>query len=205
MAELRMTAYMYAPKDEVKHRALWRVPYTASELEQLRVLIQDAAQHGVDFIFALSPGLDITYSCEADLEAAEQKLAQLMELGCRSFAICFDDVPPVLPAEDANTFASLADAQAHVTNRLLRPAFALQRALMCPTEYCGSRAMPSVATSPYLAVLGRQLQRHIDVLWTGPCVIPVSIPVASILEVTRALTRKPVLWDNLHANDYDRR
>lgn len=26
-----MTSYMYAPKDDAKHRSLWRIPYTASE------------------------------------------------------------------------------------------------------------------------------------------------------------------------------
>ena len=29
-----MTAYLYAPKDELKHRALWRAPYTEGEADQ---------------------------------------------------------------------------------------------------------------------------------------------------------------------------
>ena len=32
-----------------------------------------------------------------------------------------------------------------------------------------------------------------------------SIPVASIRELTAVLCRPPILWDNLHANDYDQR
>ena len=39
----------------------------------------------------------------------------------------------------------------------------------------------------------------------GPKVISKTITVASIEELTGVLRRKPVIWDNLHANDYDQR
>lgn len=39
----------------------------------------------------------------------------------------------------------------------------------------------------------------------GPRVISKEIPVESIKEVTDVIKRPPVIWDNLHANDYDQR
>lgn len=39
----------------------------------------------------------------------------------------------------------------------------------------------------------------------GPKVISKTIPLASIEEVSEVLCRPPVIWDNLHANDYDQR
>lgn len=39
----------------------------------------------------------------------------------------------------------------------------------------------------------------------GPKVISKSISVDSIDELTRVIQRPPVIWDNLHANDYDQR
>jgi protein O-GlcNAcase/histone acetyltransferase len=45
----------------------------------------------------------------------------------------------------------------------------------------------------------------IDVLWTGPEIISREINVAHIEQVTAWLLRKPLIWDNLHANDYDGR
>ena len=39
----------------------------------------------------------------------------------------------------------------------------------------------------------------------GPKVISKSIPLSSIKELSSVLQRPPVLWDNLHANDYDQR
>jgi len=39
----------------------------------------------------------------------------------------------------------------------------------------------------------------------GPKVVPQEITSASIENLTKMLQRKPVIWDNIHANDYDDR
>lgn len=39
--------------------------------------------------------------------------------------------------------------------------------------------------------------------WTGPNVISETITVAHIRTVQSVLQRRPIIWDNLHANDYD--
>ena len=57
-----MTSYLYAPKDDCKHRAFWRELYTVEEAEHLQSLITAAHESSVDFFYAISPGLDITYS-----------------------------------------------------------------------------------------------------------------------------------------------
>lgn len=41
--------------------------------------------------------------------------------------------------------------------------------------------------------------------FSGPKVISKSISISSIEEVSSVLHRPPVIWDNLHANDYDQR
>lgn len=70
-------------------------------------------------------------------------------------------------------------------------------------EYCASRANPNVQSSEYLNTIGARLLSGIDVLWTGPNVVSKQITIESIEEVTKVLRRPPVIWDNLHANDYD--
>ena len=47
------------------------------------------------------------------------------------------------------------------------PLFSLS---LC-TEYCGSRAVPNVANSQYLEVVGENLHKNIDILWTGRCFV----------------------------------
>ena len=75
--------YIYAPKDDFKHRASWRELYTVEEGEHLQSLISAAKSTGIDFYYALSPGLDITYSSLKDTSMLKRKLDQVSQFGCR--------------------------------------------------------------------------------------------------------------------------
>ena len=200
-----MNTYLYAPKEDLKHRHHWRDPYAQLEADGLAALIRDAHDHDVNFVYALAPGLDIVHSSEADRTALLAKLSSLAKLGARHFALLFDDIPPQMHPEDARRYAGLGEAQADVTNmaaahlRDLEPDSTL---LFCPTEYCARRAEPNVAESPYLRALGQLLEPQIGFLWTGPEVVSPLVSPQSIRELAAVIGRKPVLWDNLHANDY---
>jgi protein O-GlcNAcase/histone acetyltransferase len=205
MASWGMQLYLYAPKDDEKHRNEWRDLYTLEEADELSHLIKSCEEKGVHFVYAIAPGLDIVFSKEADIEVMKKKLDQLVRLGCRSFSILFDDIDPDLCSEDAKVFPSYAHAQVSITNEIYSYLKKPEIFLFCPTEYCASRAIPSVKESDYLNHIGVELHKDIDILWTGPRVISKTITVASIEELTSVLRRKPVIWDNLHANDYDQR
>lgn len=77
--------YIYAPKDDYKHRASWRELYTVEEGEHLQGLVSAAKATGIDFYYALSPGLDITYSSIKDTAALKRKLDQVSQFGCGEF------------------------------------------------------------------------------------------------------------------------
>jgi hypothetical protein len=72
-----LNTYVYAPKDDAKHRSRWRDFYTNEESNELNQLIHLAKQNGLNFIYALSPGLDINYSSEKDLIALKRKFDQV--------------------------------------------------------------------------------------------------------------------------------
>lgn len=174
------------------------------EAEQLATLMNNAKSQNILFIYALSPGLDIVYSNPKDIAALKRKLDQVKQLGEPAFALLFDDIDIELNASDKEVFNSFASAQVAVTNEvydhLKQPTF-----LFCPTEYCSSRAVPSVSNSEYLATIGSKLSPNIDVMWTGTRVISQTIRLSQIQELSEVLRRKPVIWDNLHANDYDQK
>ena len=71
---------MYAPKDDFKHRSAWRIPYSPSESEQLRRLIEESKLHNIRFIYALSPGLDMIFSSEKEMKLLMDKLDQVRDL-----------------------------------------------------------------------------------------------------------------------------
>uniref|UniRef100_A0A3Q3D2B2 protein O-GlcNAcase n=1 Tax=Hippocampus comes TaxID=109280 RepID=A0A3Q3D2B2_HIPCM len=200
-----LNTYLYGPKDDLKHRLLWREVYSPEEEGQLRTLIKEAQSRGLRFVYALSPGQDIVFSSPCDLTLLKRKLRQVSDLGCQAFAILFDDIDHSLCQADSEAFSSFAHAQVTVTNEMYRflgepPVF-----LFCPTEYCGSLCSPSVQKSPYLQTVGEDLLPDITVIWTGNKVISRKLSVDRLAEVESVLQRPPLIWDNLHANDYDSR
>ena len=197
-----MNTYMYAPKDDLYHRSKWRELYPDKELSVLKNLIQSSYKKDLEFIYAIAPGLDITYSEENDWDYLVNKINQLREIGCKQFAILFDDIPSKLSDNDQNIFSSFASAHAHITNRLFKHLSGLPL-IFCPTVYCGQMADDDVPGNAYLNELGDSLHEEIGIFWTGPKIVSEEITVESIKELQQVIKRKPIIWDNLHANDYD--
>jgi hypothetical protein len=162
----------------------------------------------VKFIYGLSPGLDIRFSSTQDRASIGQRFEQLLEAGCEHFALLFDDLPGELHANDRQAFGSVAAAQCAVSNDIyswLRSRSPQGRFLFCPTPYCDRMDRWHLAGEGYLETVGQSLDATIDVLWTGPEIISREIPVESINALAARIGRAPLIWDNLHANDYDGR
>lgn len=198
-----LNTYLYAPKDDYKHRMYWRDLYTEEEAEQLIALISAAKQYGIEFIYAISPGLDITFSNPREVATLKKKLDQVKEFGCSSFSLLFDDIEAEMCLADKQAFSSFAHAQVDITNTVYRHLGEPTTFLFCPTDYCAAFCTPTVSQSTYLHTVGEKLLPGIDILWTGPKVVSNKISVESIEEVSSVLKRAPVIWDNIHANDYD--
>lgn len=210
-------SYMYGPKDDRKHRDVWRELYSEAELRDLSSLVRHCECNAVTFIFALSPGLDIRFSKTEDFDLIVAKFSQLNSIGVTAFALFFDDLPNGgdLSSEDSKHFKSVAHAQATVTNSVHSW---LQRTLgkgstlcFCPTEYCASLCEPNLETSPYLRVLASTLSPNVHLFWTGDSIISETVSYCSISKLAAIFSpsrpdvaaRRIILWDNLYANDYD--
>jgi hypothetical protein len=201
-----MNTFVYGPKDDIKIRARWRETYDDGEAAALGLLAEAARARGLNFVVAIAPCLDVEYSNPDDLAALKRRLDQLLELGISHFALLFDDIPRVMSAADERTFDSFAAAQVffansafeHLASRIERPVV-----LFCPTEYCAAFTGRDVSGSAYLNTIGEGLDPAIGVFWTGPDIVSRTIPADSLREVGRVLRRKPVIWENFHANDYD--
>ena len=72
-----LRSYLYAPKDDCKHRAYWRELYTVEEADHLQSLITAAGDRNINFYYAISPGLDITYSNSKEVSGGSQHLGLL--------------------------------------------------------------------------------------------------------------------------------
>jgi len=201
-----MNSFVYGPKDDIKIRARWRETYNAAEAAELRELVEAARARRLNFMVAIAPCLDVVYSDASDLEALKRRLDQLLDLGVTHFALLFDDIPATMAAADEKAFASFAAAQVHFVNAAfghLKAQVERPVVLFCPTEYCAAFAGRDVPGSVYLRTIGEGLDPDIGVFWTGPDIVSKCISVESLREIGRVLRRKPVIWENFHANDYD--
>jgi hypothetical protein len=200
-----MNTYMYGPKDDLKMRAAWRELYDENELNDLKALLKACQEKNIAFVYTIAPGLDIHYADSNDLQVLIKKIDQLVSEGVKHICILFDDIPHHMNKEDKKRFGSFAKAQAYVSNALLEHTRQHTDGLFlfCPTDYCGRMAKPSVSESTYLQELGEHLHEDIGVFWTGPEIVSEEISAESIQKLQRVLKRKPVIWENLHANDYD--
>jgi len=212
LAAWGFTSYVYAPKDDIKLRARWRDPYDDGELAALGELVAGCAAHGLRFGYAVAPCLDVRYAEDGEAERLLAKVDQLVDLGARDVLLLFDDVPHRLDDASRARFGGLAQAQAHLSERLfdhLRSRVPDGRRIVCPTDYCRRMADASGDASGdawgYLRTLGERLAPDVDVCWTGDEIVSERIDAASLADVTATLGRKPLIWDNLHANDYDLR
>lgn len=191
LSRVGLNAYIYGPKWDPYHREWWRAPYGEGFLDGLSMLVEAGLKYGVEVVFAVSPGLDVDYSSESDALALVRKLSRVMELGIDSVAVFLDDIPSVLRGRG---FRTLAEAQAHLVNRVLRE-LRPRSLILCPTYYYGIR-------EDYLRELGSKLDPEVRVMWTGMWVASHRISEEDLTRVAEVLGRKPFIWDNYPVNDY---
>ena len=190
-AERGMNAYVYAPKDDPKHRVQWREPYSSEEIEHFRALARHCRSLGVVFGFAVSPGVDVDYRSPADRALVLEKLSRARDAGAGWLVMAFDDLPGQKTRGSAQ-----AELVGWLHEELAVGAEDLRLSVV-PTEYAG------VTASPYLAELAEGLPVDVDVAWTGRWIVSPTITVADAKARAAALGgRPPLLWDNYPVNDY---
>uniref|UniRef100_A0A3Q3WAS9 Protein O-GlcNAcase n=1 Tax=Mola mola TaxID=94237 RepID=A0A3Q3WAS9_MOLML len=201
-----LNTYLYAPKDDYKHRMFWRELYSVEEAEQLMTLIGASQEHGIEFIYAISPGLDITFSNQKEVSALKRKLDQVSHFGCKSFALLFDDIDHNMCPADKEVFSSFAHAQVSITNEIYQYLGEPETFLFCPTgTYTFYIRINHTFTQLFYLTIYSLFVYGYVYFSAGPKVVSKDITVESIEEVSKILRRAPVIWDNIHANDYDQK
>jgi hyaluronoglucosaminidase len=199
-----LDTFAYAPKNDEFHRLRWREPYPPAVLRQLERTVGVSRRAGVRFVYGLSPGLDICYSCEGDRRSLYAKLRQLARAGVGDFALLLDDTPPTLShprdvathgGADATALARAQAALANRTARWLRRGGVGRLAFLVPTLYSGTEC------TPYHRTLAAALARGIPVAWTGSGVFSPTIATREVRAQERCVGRPVVLWDNFPVND----
>lgn len=116
-----LNTYLHAPKDDLKHRVLWRKRLGTEEAAEFKELLAVCDRAKVRFIYALAPGWDEHFAKGAARSSKssatailKRRFRQLIDLGCTDFAVMFDDVPN-LPSSQ---LADIARHHAALANEL---------------------------------------------------------------------------------------
>ncbi len=190
MGKYKMNAYIYAPKDDPKHRAEWRSLYTGEELEKMKELIECATENNVRFIYAISPGIDIDLGnrYDADLAQLMEKCSSMYDLGVRDFSILLDDITTLDAAGHAKL---LNDFQ----NKFVKTHDGCSDLVAITTEYCDAMI------TKYTKDIAPLVQDDIKVMWTGPGVITANITESNLKKATNLYGRPMFIWWNYPVND----
>jgi hyaluronoglucosaminidase len=200
MHQLRMSTYLYAPKDDVYAGYRWRDPYPADAAADIAAAATDAAAQGVDLVYGISPTLSTNgqgpeasfrFSSADDFAALMAKLDGLRAVGVPRFALLLDDASRDLyHPEDRAAFPSAAAAHADLANRLVA---ALDARVWLVAPFYTSQFD---GWDDYNRQLGQALDARVDVLWTGPTVFSPAMAASDLAQIDMLLGRQVVIWDN---------
>jgi len=196
-----LNAYIYAPKDDPYHRDKWREPYPEAKIQELKNLITIANVNNVRFIFAVSPGLDLNFIGEKankDFNILMTKLDSIYEIGCRDFAIFFDDISAGLNSgrNQANFLNKLQEA--------LNAKYSdINPLITVPTEYwCTAMIDEEGNIKEYTKDFSNILNKEIMVLYTGDGVVCDGISEESFRKALNIYKRDLGIWWNYPVNDF---
>jgi hyaluronoglucosaminidase len=180
-----MRHYVYAPKDDPKHRADWRSPYKNKVLDGFaRLAAEDTLQVG----FGISPGLSMDYASPDDRAALAAKVDQVVGVGVGLVCLALDDIP----------FGGADQGIAHaaVTTWLRNHLGDRAGLVLVPTEYVG------LEPTAYLDALAEGVPDDVPIAWTGDTVVNATITADQAGARAAALGgRPPLVWDNYPVND----
>lgn len=194
----KMNAYIYAPKDDPYHREKWREPYPKKKLDELQTLIRASKSADVDFIFAVSPGLDIHFYGDARAADEEKMLAKLnavYAIGGRHFAVFYDDIPEKDGKGQAE-FLTRLEEKLRAEHPDIAPLITV------PTEYFRLDMTADDKVNPYTKDFAAYLPKDTLVLYTGEGVASPWLSDAAYAAANDLYGRKLGLWINYPVNDY---
>jgi hyaluronoglucosaminidase len=178
--------WVHAPKDDPFHRAKWREPYPDDELARMGELVAECGRVGLEFAYAIAPGLSIDYESEDDFAALKAKCEQVRSVGVRTFQLLWDDIE----SRDG-------EGQARVSNRFAAEIEQPGPLVICPVGYANTE------DTPYRRSLSGPLDPQIVLYWTGPEVVSHAIAREELdVAVHRFGGRELLIWDNYPVNDF---
>lgn len=192
MAEHGFNFYLYGPKSDSRLRKNWQEAWPDAYQSELKSLARVFLDRGIGFGIALTPH-SAQFNRREQASMLESKIQTLEKLGMTHLGLFFDD----LRSSDGmaeNQIQAIDIARANTNAKII----------FCPNYYSFDPILDRVfgdRPSDYLSTIAAKAPDDVSIFWTGPKVISPEITPTHLDEVTALLERRPVIFDNLFAND----
>ena len=168
-------------------------------MEEFKKTILISKKNKVKFIFAISPGIDINFvgeQADKDFNIIIQKIDSMYKIGCRNFAIFFDDIKN----KDGLNQAIFLNK---VSRLLKKRYFNINRLITVPTDYTllymiNKKGKINKYTSDFV----NNLDKNIIVLYTGDAVMSDGICEKNYTKAFNIYKKNLGIWWNYPVNDY---
>ncbi|MBJ8325313.1 beta-N-acetylglucosaminidase domain-containing protein [Streptococcus pacificus] len=146
--DLKMTQYVFAPKDDPYHNSKWRELYPDDKLEEIKMLARVGNQSKTRYVWTIHPfmsnpvrfdkdGQGNYRFYEDDLKIIKAKFTQLLNVGVREFGILADDAAtPVGGAASYNKL--MTDLTQWLTEKQAEYTGLRKEMIFVPHEYWGN-------------------------------------------------------------------
>lgn len=195
LAQQGANFYIYAPKNDPYLRRNWQTDWPNDAFLEITALRQHCADRDIAFGIGLSPFEAHTLTTAEQTSALTQRMRQINALKPDFLGIFFDDMRGDTP--------HLAAAQIHLVH-LAQSLSTAKKIIFCPTYYSADPVLEKVfgqMPSNYFCELRKNLNKEIDIFWTGEKVCSREYSDEHLIQVAQLLGRKPFIWDNYPVND----
>lgn len=186
LSDCGLNTYVYGPKDDIFHRRKWQQPYPDDILEEFERLVYVSKKYSINLNYALSP------VSKTHTQDVIKKIDSMVKIGVTHFSLFFDDID----VELSQRTAELQVTTANELLRFLKSCVSSPMLFFCPTQYRG------FLETDYIKTVSQTLDKDIFIMWTGKQVVSQKITARDIDKITKMIKRKPLIWDNIFANDY---
>lgn len=192
-SNFKMNTYIYAPKDDIYHRASWKELYPADKANEIAELAKVGKENNFNFCWTIHPGATLKFT-EADYEAVINKFEQLYSLGVRQFGVLFDDT------DDWSNGRKQAEWINKIDNEFIKVKGDVAPMIVISARY-NSAWGPSI--NNYFKPFMQTLNKDIQVMWTGHATMSnVSKSVFEWPKVQTGVNKDVAVWWNYPVNDY---
>ena len=192
-----LNSYFYCPKEDLKHRLMWRQNYKKKWVSAFKNFCETAKKFELNILIGISPGLDFNFNKSiSDFKILVKKAKILKSSGATHIVLMFDDIPPKNSLNNLNAknegclHAELAN---NLSKELKEIIFVVPR--VYSDELINKECM-------YIQDFSKNLNKNNPIFYCGKKIVSNTNKKDELITIQKYTSNRIIFWDNLYANDY---